>query len=565
MCVERRAYGRDEREQARLRARAIGLGREQRSADRGDGYGSERKHACELIGGPVEEVRRVSRRHEHTDGRKPEIDQPERMQSCIAEPTREREEDKRLRRPGKRERGVREQVSRSDRCERERGDTDCEPEIRQTPRIERGEHERPDRSRGEQGGSTIAALVEELERQHHRCRERDERVRQRERVELGLPGDELSSDTDREQGEDEERCDEERPWAGRRDRLGSEPLDLEADDDGDRDEQRMPRARNGRDRRRHENDRREGGRFPRQVRVERLEPWGERRAEQGDAGDDLRAPANRDRRTRRRDQPGERKRECVGYEIEADRRSCKGRVRARDAGSDRGERRPVLPVACSQHQSGREHECGRGRAERNPHAFANPAAIGCEDEEEPDAERHDGAAHDREAARADEIPVLGELTRRATRRTGRFCGRRRRNRRRPRRCRLRRSVDLRRRRHGRRSVNRRRRRRLPLRGLRLLRDDERAHRVELDAELREAARVHLETVFAAFHRALEPLDSLDQLVAFALVHARRSMRRSSRSAQSAELRLRRARACSRARRPECGRRRPRRCRGEARS
>ena len=250
MCVERRAHGRDEREQARLRARAIGLGREQRSADRGDGYGSERKHACELIGGPVEEVRRVSRRHEHTDGRKPEIDQPERMKSCIAEPTREREEDQRLRRPGKRERGVREQVSRSDRCERERSDTDCEPEIRQTPRIERGEHERPDRSRGEQGGSTIAALVEELERQHHRCRERDERVRQRERVELGLPGDELSSDTDREQGEDEERCDEERPWAWRRDRLGSEPLDLEADDDGDRDEQRMPRARNGRDRRR---------------------------------------------------------------------------------------------------------------------------------------------------------------------------------------------------------------------------------------------------------------------------------------------------------------------------
>ena len=158
------------------------------------------------------------------------------MQSRIAEPTREREEDKRLRRPGKRERGVREQVGRSDRCERERSDPDCEPEIRQTPRIQRGEHERPDRSRGEQGDSTIAALVEELERQHHRCREGDERVRQRERVELGLPGDELSPDTDREQSENEERCDEERPWAWRRDRLGSEPLDLEADDDGDRDE-----------------------------------------------------------------------------------------------------------------------------------------------------------------------------------------------------------------------------------------------------------------------------------------------------------------------------------------
>jgi hypothetical protein len=39
--------------------------------------------------------------------------------------------------------------------------------------------------------------------------------------------------------------------------------------------------------------------------------------------------------------------------------------------------------------------------------------------------------------------------------------------------------------------------------------DECAYRVELDAELREAACIHLEPLLAAFHRALEALDSLE--------------------------------------------------------
>ena len=52
------------------------------------------------------------------------------------------------------------------------------------------------------------------------------------------------------------------------------------------------------------------------------------------------------------------------------------------------------------------------------HLLVDPASVRGEHEEEPDAERHDGAADDREAASADEIPVAGELTRRAPRRGG---------------------------------------------------------------------------------------------------------------------------------------------------
>src|SRR3990172_7333833 len=94
-------------------------------------------------------------------------------------------------------------------------------------------------------------------------------------------------------------------------------------------------------------------------------------------------------------------------------------IGACDPRPDGGQRRPVLAVARPQQEARCEDEHRRRRAERNTHLLVDPATVRGEHEEQPDAERHDRAADDRETTSADEIPVSGERAQRAPRRLGR--------------------------------------------------------------------------------------------------------------------------------------------------
>ena len=282
-------------------------------------------------------------------------------------------------------------------------------------RVQAREDKRPDRRGHEQRNPAIAPLVEQLRREAEAETDGGDRVAEGERIDDDVLRRELPSDRDSQQREHERRGDDDR---SPRDRawLGGEPHDLDAHDDRGRDQELVPGARDGDDPHGHEHDRRERGRLPGHLGVDGLERGGECRAEEPERRDQLGLPADRDHRSDRSDQTRERKRQSVGDEVVARGGRGERRVRPGDARAHRRERRPVLPVARSQQETGSEHRRRGRRSERDARALVDPAAVRGEHEEESDAERHDHSARDREAASAHEVPVARELAEGASRR-----------------------------------------------------------------------------------------------------------------------------------------------------
>ena len=188
-----------------------------------------------------------------------------------------------------------------------------------------------------------------------------------------------------------------------------EPCHLRGDHRCDRDQEPVPAARNGHGDRRGEDDHGERGRAPCELRVDCLQPGRQRRAEQADPGHDLGAPAERDHDGDRRDAAGEREREPVRHEVVAGGRGGEARVATCDPGADGAERRLHLAVAMADHEAGADRERRDDGADENAHPGRDPAAVGGEDEEQDDAERGDGAADDREAARAEQVPLARQV------------------------------------------------------------------------------------------------------------------------------------------------------------
>ena len=377
-----------------------------------------------------------------------DVRQAQDLEARVPQVAGETREKDRLRAECEREDGVGEELGGRDGGDRERGRADDDREIGKAPELQPGEDGAPERRGGEQHAPALDPVLEELTGDQVGRARRRECVGERSRIDLLPAVHELEADRGPEQDDEECRGDGDRADVRRRARLEQQPLDLRADDDRGRDEERAPAARDGDDGHRRQDDHRERRRLPRQRLVERLERRRERGAEQADRGDDLRAPEDRDRRSDRRDDAREREREPVRDELVAHGGGRERGVCARDAGRDRAERSPVLAVARTQEEAGAEDEGGGGRPQRDPQLRADPAPIRREHEEEPDAEGHDRPARDRESPCAHEIPVAREIGQGAWRR-----GRRRR-----RRQRRRGDRDFQRRRRRRRHVLGRRRR-----------------------------------------------------------------------------------------------------------
>ncbi len=362
-----------------------------------------------MIGGLLEQVVEATRRDERVERRQPGIDDGETLESSVSQAAGEDCEDERLGRPRDRQRGVGEEVRRSDRGKSERRRADDQPEIGQSLHLERRECRNPDGGCDEERRPPLDAIVEQLDAEHERAAERREPEGERERVELGPLDGQLATDRDPEQNEGEGRCDDDGARARRR--VDNKPLDLNPHEERGRNEQLAPVARHCDSARGDENDDRERGGLPRHAGVEGLQRRRERGTEEADPRDDLRAPAKRYHGRDRSNGAGQRQRQPVGDEVVAGSRRGERCIAARDACADCGKRRPVLAVARPEEETGAEDERRGRRAERDASAVVDPATIRGEDEEQPDAQRHHGATGDRKATRAHEIPVPSQLAR----------------------------------------------------------------------------------------------------------------------------------------------------------
>ncbi len=154
-----------------------------------------------MIRALVEEELEPSDGDETAQRRECGVGDREEPRARVGQPTGDHREDERLGGPRDRERRVREQVRGSHRAEAERGGPDHEGEIGLLPEMYRDRDHGPHACRGKQRRTALAALVEDLDREDQRDRERRERVAERERVDLVRRGDELPRDGDSEQRE----------------------------------------------------------------------------------------------------------------------------------------------------------------------------------------------------------------------------------------------------------------------------------------------------------------------------------------------------------------------------
>ena len=191
--------------------------------------------------------------------------------------------------------------------------------------------------------------------------------------------------------------------------IGDEHEGLRADDRGNAHEQRLPASARGHHGGRREDDHRESGGCGRHARVDRLQRGRQRGADEPDAGQDLRAPRERDRGRQRGDQARERQGQCVGHEVVPCGRRREGRVGTRRAGAHGREGGEQLPVPRPDGEPGAEDERRGDRADEDALGRANPPAVRSQHEEQADPERGDRAADDREAARTEELPPIDEL------------------------------------------------------------------------------------------------------------------------------------------------------------
>ena len=360
----------------------------------------------------IELRRRIDEEHvRRGDGA---VDEGGCLQAGIANPQGDEGQEQRLGRPGDRQARSRQQVGGRDGGKRERRDTEDERKGR-LHAAKREPGTGPDHGRAGEREALVAVDVPERPHEQEREADRSEHERARERIEIRLAGDELQPDPRREHDQHERGDDGGGACPGRRVGIESEQCNLCADDDADPDQQLVPATRDGERNRCGEDDHRERDGGPREPRVDRLQGRRERRSEQPDRGDRLGRPCDRDHDGDRRKAARERKREPVRHEVVAGRGRGQRGVATRDARAGGAERHLQLAVARPHPErdaDGRRRDAG---AEGDAHGRRDPAAVRGEHEEQDDAEGRDGAADDREAARAEQIPVGGELRGRAAR------------------------------------------------------------------------------------------------------------------------------------------------------
>ena len=402
-----------------------GLGARHRLGGREDARTEKRERQCGDRGGRhpgnglVEDQLRRCIDEEHVRRGDAAVDERSCLQARIAHPQGDEREEQRLGRPGEREARSRQQVGGGDGGKRERRHAEHEGKGR-LEAAKRDPGDGPDHGRAGERDALVA--VDVPQRPHEQEREADggEHERARERIEVRLPGDELQPDSGCEHDQHERGDDGGRACTGRGVGVEREQCNLRSDDDADPDQELVPATRHCQRDRRAEDDHRERHRGPRQPGVDRLQGRGERRPEQPDRGDRLGRPRDRDHDGERREAAGERQREPVGHELVAGCRGGQGCIATRDACAGGAERHLQLAVARAHPERSADGGRGDAGAERDPHRRRDPAAVRGEHEEQDDAERRDGSADDREAARAEQVPVARRAVRPSASRLGRL-------------------------------------------------------------------------------------------------------------------------------------------------
>ena len=253
--------GGEPREQPGLGARHRLGGREDACTEQGGGKCGDRggRHPGN---GLVEDQLRRCIDEEHVRRGDGAVDERSCLQARIAHPQGDERKEQRLGRPGERDARSRQQVGGGDGRKRERRYAEHEGQRG----LEAAEHDPgdgPDHGRAGERDALIA--VEVPQRPHQQEREADggEHERARERIEVGLPGDELQPDSGSEHDQHERGDDCGRAGTGRSVGVEREQRDLRSDNSTDSDQELVPATRHCERDRCAEDDHRERHRGPR--------------------------------------------------------------------------------------------------------------------------------------------------------------------------------------------------------------------------------------------------------------------------------------------------------------